>query len=130
MHEDGADMTKKMWIGVAIAGFLVLVAAVMLSRPRGTNDPATVSTLSSGSVIPALPGYAESAQQSCLQNAGASSAAITAYCSCFATKSGELITAADAAYIAANKTLPADFKAKVAPVMSSCAAENGVTIRQ
>jgi hypothetical protein len=122
-------MTKKLWIGVAIAGFLVLVAAVMLSRPRGTIDPATVSRLSSGSVVPALAGYAEAAQQSCLQNAGASSTAITAYCSCFAKKSGELITAADAAYIEANKTLPPEFKAKVAPVMSGCAAENGVSIR-
>jgi hypothetical protein len=130
MHEGEAGMTKKMWIGVAIAGFLVLVAAVMLSRPRGTIDPATVSAPSSGSVVPALPGYAESAQQSCLQNAGASSAAITAYCGCFAKKSAELITAADAAYIAANKTLPPEFKAKVAPVINGCATENGVSIRQ
>jgi len=131
-------MTKNMWIGVAVAGFLVLVAAVMLLRPGGTIEPVTTPMPASGSVSPFLPGYAEAALQSCVQKAGSnpaltqagvSSASIDAYCRCFATKSSELITAADAAYIEANKTLPTDFQAKVAPAMNSCAAENGLSVR-
>ena len=131
-------MTRTYWVGLAAAAVLAIIAAVVLSRPHDAVTADVAPTAQSEVAAPVLPGYARSAQLACEQKAHAnpaltkaatSSAAIRSYCVCFADKSGALITAADAAYIEANKTLPPNFQARIAPAISSCAAANGLNIR-